>query len=279
MEQVGSHLLLTANEMTMPMRALKHTALLAFFLLVAAPASAEVALRFSPANTTVEVGSINRLSIVCDDTLDLRTIEVFVEFDPAVVGSVSGGPGTAFTDSGFALFQGFELTQPNQWQGYCVVLGAGDFITSPGELFYWEFEGLADGISPITSASIALVAPGSVLVPDVTLGPTTITVGDDTSPVPTNQPFKHALDCYPNPFNPVTRISFFLPREETVRLNIYGVCGGLVSTLVDETRGPGAHEVIWNGCNDAGQIQPSGLYFYRIETGSYSEVRKMTLIK
>ncbi len=263
----------------MLIRNLKNLVLMAILFLVVAPASAEVALRFSPADTTVDVGSITRLSVVCDDTLDIRTIELYVEFDPEVLGSVSGGPGTLFTDPGFNLFHGFELTETNVWHGYCVVMGAYDFAVSPGELFYWEFEGLADGVSPITSVSIILVAPGSIIIPDVTLESTTVTVGEDLSAAPNNSWPGHSLTCYPNPFNPQTRISFSLPETQRVHLNVYGIDGKLVATLVDETRGAGLHEVIWNGQNDAGQIQASGLYFYRIEAGSYSQVRKMTLMK
>jgi hypothetical protein len=258
---------------------LKNTVLIALLFLIVAPASAEIALRFTPADTTLEVGSTARLSVVCDDTLDLRTIELFVEFDPNVVASVSGGPGSLFTDSGFSLFQGFELSEPNEWHGYCVVMGAGLFVVSPGELFYWEFEGLANGVSPIITASLVLIAPGSIQVQDVTLDSTSIIVGNDPSPVPTDPTLGHSLKCYPNPFNPLTKISYSLPRAENVRLNVYRIDGGLVRTLVNGPRGPGNHQVIWNGRDDAGRIQPSGLFFYRIDSGPYSLVRKMTLMK
>jgi len=260
-------------------RNLKILVLMAILFLATTNASAEVSLRFSPADTTVDVGSITRLSVVCDDTLDIRTIELYVEFDPEVLGSVSGGPGMLFTAPGFNLFHGFELTETNVWHGYCVVMGAYDFAVSPGELFYWEFEGLADGVSPVTSVSIMLVAPGSIIIPDVTLESTTVTVGEDLSATPNNSLPGHSLTCYPNPFNPLTRISFSLPETQLVHLNVYGVDGKLVATLVDETRGAGLHEVIWNGQNDVGQVQASGLYFYSIEAGPYSQVRKMTLMK
>ena len=78
----------------MLIRNLKNLVLMAILFLIVAPASADVALRSSPADTTVDVGSITRLSVVCDDTLDIRTIELYVEFDPEVLGSVSGGRGS-----------------------------------------------------------------------------------------------------------------------------------------------------------------------------------------
>ncbi len=86
-------------------------------------------------------------------------------------------------------------------------------------------------------------------------------------------------NAYPNPFNPMTKIAFSLPEAQDVRLDIYSVDGAKVATLINETRGAGLHEVIWNGRNDAGQMVASGMYFYRIEAGPYSQVRKMTLMK
>ena len=75
---------------------------------------------------------------------------------------------------------------------------------------------------------------------------------------------------YPNPFNPMTKISFSLPEAQDVRLEVYGIDGRKVATLLNETRGPGLHEVIWNGQDDTGRLASSGMYFYRINAGPYS---------
>ena len=84
---------------------------------------------------------------------------------------------------------------------------------------------------------------------------------------------------YPNPFNPNTTIKFALPEAQDVRLSVYGVDGKLVTTLLNETRGAGHHEVVWKGQDDAGRAVASGTYFYRLVAGPYSQVRKMTLMK
>ncbi len=84
---------------------------------------------------------------------------------------------------------------------------------------------------------------------------------------------------YPNPFNPMTKISFSLPETQDVKLAVYSIDGRKVATLVNETRGPGLHEVVWTGRNDDGQSVSSGMYFYRIDAGPYSQVHKMTLMK
>lgn len=79
---------------------------------------------------------------------------------------------------------------------------------------------------------------------------------------------------YPNPFNPETKIRFALPKGSYVKLSVYDVTGKTVTTLVDKTLSAGSYESDWNASN-----YPSGVYFYRLEAGSYTETRKMILVK
>ncbi|UCG51696.1 MAG: T9SS type A sorting domain-containing protein [Candidatus Latescibacterota bacterium] len=114
--------------------------------------------------------------------------------------------------------------------------------------------------------------------------------GDDTPaytlclPVPTNIGTISATKLelhqnHPNPFNPVTTISFTLPRKMRATLSIYNVRGQLVTTLMDDTRDAGSHEVIWNGRDARGNPVGSGVYFYRLTTGDRTFTRKMVLLK
>jgi hypothetical protein len=79
---------------------------------------------------------------------------------------------------------------------------------------------------------------------------------------------------YPNPFNPSTRISFTLPSSAYTTLTIYNVLGQEVSTLVAGEREAGFHEVDFDAARFA-----SGMYFYRLEAGASTAVRKMMLVK
>jgi len=84
---------------------------------------------------------------------------------------------------------------------------------------------------------------------------------------------------YPNPFNPNTKIKFSLPNPSKggaleTRLVVYDALGRVVATLVDQQMQPGSYEVEW----DAGNY-PSGVYFYKLESGSFSESKKLVLIK
>jgi hypothetical protein len=79
---------------------------------------------------------------------------------------------------------------------------------------------------------------------------------------------------YPNPFNPTTIIKFELPKSSAVRLSVYDMLGREVSVLVNERRDAGVHEVTF----DASAL-PSGVYFYRVQAGSYVETRKLCLVR
>ncbi len=79
---------------------------------------------------------------------------------------------------------------------------------------------------------------------------------------------------YPNPFNPTTVIQYALPNEEKVTLKIFNLLGQEVSTLVDAVEDAGYKAVSF----DATPF-PSGVYFYRLQAGKFSNVKKMLLMK
>jgi hypothetical protein len=79
---------------------------------------------------------------------------------------------------------------------------------------------------------------------------------------------------YPNPFNPSTAISYQLPKSGVVKLTVFDVLGREVKTLVNEYKPAGTYEVTFDGSSIS-----SGLYFYRIITGDYTDVKKMMLVK
>jgi hypothetical protein len=103
---------------------------------------------------------------------------------------------------------------------------------------------------------------------------------DDREYTVTNVPTKAKLnDCYPNPFNPQTLISFDMPATGNVRLEIYSLAGKRIATLVDGEVGAGRHQEIWYGRDDTGRTVPSGVYFYRLQTKEFSDSKRMVLLK
>ena len=84
---------------------------------------------------------------------------------------------------------------------------------------------------------------------------------------------------YPNPFNPSTTISYEIPQSEKVSLVVYDILGQKVRTLVNKVVKSGVHEITWNGTNEAGNRMASGIYFYKLDAGSFSRTMKMVMLK
>ena len=99
-------------------------------------------------------------------------------------------------------------------------------------------------------------------------------IGDDLVPE------SYALhQNYPNPFNPVTTIRYDLPEDAQVVIRIFDIQGRIVSTLVNGQEDAGRHAVPWNATNSVGEPAAAGMYIYMIQSGRFSQVRKMLLLK
>jgi flagellar hook assembly protein FlgD len=84
---------------------------------------------------------------------------------------------------------------------------------------------------------------------------------------------------YPNPFNPTTTLAFSLAKGTDVDLRIFDVRGALVKTLVSEHRAAGVHRVPWDGVNQQGNRVASGVYFYKLVAGPFTDTKKLTILK
>jgi hypothetical protein len=88
-------------------------------------------------------------------------------------------------------------------------------------------------------------------------------------------PTKYLLSQnYPNPFNPVTRINFAIPKQGLVNLKIFDILGREIISLVNEIKTPGTYSVDFNAVDLS-----SGVYFYKLESNDYMEIKRMVLLK
>jgi parallel beta-helix repeat protein len=111
-------------------------------------------------------------------------------------------------------------------------------------------------------------------LPDMGADETQVPVGIEPHPI-AGIPKSYALSQnYPNPFNPSTTIEFALPKSEFVNLKIYNILGEQVANLVSEKLTAGNYKYQWNVSGLA-----SGVYFYKLETGKFSQIRKMLLLQ
>ena len=130
---------------------------------------------------------------------------------------------------------------------------------------------------------VNLLAGGNTLALENTAGrlaldfvELSVAVQNVAAEAPTGErPAAYALaQNYPNPFNPTTRISYALPEAVHVRLSVFDVTGREVDRLVDRMQAAGSHAFEF----DAVRL-PSGVYFYRLTTGSFTQTRRMVLLR
>jgi hypothetical protein len=84
---------------------------------------------------------------------------------------------------------------------------------------------------------------------------------------------------YPNPFNSSTTIKFYLQDEGDISIIIYNLLGQRVKGIINGTVSAGEHSAVWNGTDDVGVDVPSGAYFCRLQSGTNTEIIRMTLLR
>lgn len=265
------------------------------------------------AQTGTDMGTLDTVRLVVSSTVmsgsDLKvTLELWAYNDPQTVASLGVGfqwlnpnlvmdsaqyepaYNTAFDFAKF-LFLGGQIAQTNAAQQFQL---AGASISLPGLVpnaaaathlsTYWmTFTNWTanDSISIDTArvgntgylfvelgtGSYFPVFPGRATY----YGPLDVNVigGSD------NLPQEYALaQNYPNPFNPTTTINFSLPLAGKYTLTIYNILGQIVETFENEATSPGEITVEWDASRQA-----SGVYFYRLESGTFIDTKKMMLLK
>jgi hypothetical protein len=226
-----------------------------------------VELTFTPADQHVDLGDQGSLSIWLDEALEIRTIEVTVQYDGAVLTDLGGGPGAAFQDLPCYVWEEY-IPGAGEWYGFCVAVGADCFVVGPGELFIWDFIGSNPGTAAVTAASIVLYDRYGELVESVTLAGTTVVVVDPATAVGDLPSLgEPVILASPNPCNPLTSIKFWLPTARHATLAVYDVEGRRIRTLLDGPVSDAWTTIPWDGRTDAGRAVASGVYLYRLDAG------------
>ncbi|MDP8232616.1 MAG: M6 family metalloprotease domain-containing protein [Candidatus Zophobacter franzmannii] len=165
--------------------------------------------------------------------------------------------GSIETDDFVQISDGEYIEPPTAWSEY--IFSLNDYVGQRVRV----------AVNCISEATYALGIDNCTF--DVRIG-----ISDDLI-----QPIARTIlnDNYPNPFNPKTSISFDIAKESLVELGIYNLRGQKVKTLVNELIPQGSHSVIWDGENDEGNTISSGVYFYKLQAGSYTKTKKMILLK
>jgi len=108
-------------------------------------------------------------------------------------------------------------------------------------------------------------------------GPVIIIIeGVDTNEILNNY---NNLSNYPNPFNPITNVSYSINETSKVTIEVYNLKGQLVKTLVNEVKDKGDHSVTWNGSDSSNKSVSSGIYLYKMKSNNFTSIKKMILMK
>jgi hypothetical protein len=157
--------------------------------------------------------------------------------------------------------------------GYASGMGGSIFKTTNGGS-NWSLQ-IAAATKTFFSVSFSNDSVGFILSTDAMLMKTEN--GGTVSLVNISNIIPHAFSLhqnYPNPFNPVTNIKFDIPKSSYVKLRVYDLMGRELAALVNENLKPGSYQYQWDGSALA-----SGVYFYKLETESFTETKKMLMLK
>ena len=171
----------------------------------------------------------------------------------------SGKPGTKPVTYSFTIFGNGKSITKATTDTFVVLDSASVFSLAPFSKYGWT-----------VSASDGLYAP---VQGDTSYVFTSTLTGVNQKE--SNIPRVFALEQnYPNPFNPTTTISFTLPSRSIVSLKVFDILGREVSTIVSGELQAGSYTQQWNAVN-----MSSGVYFYRLQAGTYSDAKKLLLLK
>lgn len=136
-------------------------------------------------------------------------------------------------------------------------------------LYHARLQGLDGGTYVCTREMILL----GCVINGVVYGDTSMLVG--INQISGEVPVEYSLyQNFPNPFNPVTKIRFSVPLSSHVNISVFDVTGGEIETLVSSDLFAGTYETDWNAEN-----YPSGVYYYKLSAGNFSQTKKMVLVK
>jgi plastocyanin len=176
----------------------------------------------------------------------------------------------SFTPAQITITVGDKVIWTNSGGLHNVIADDNSFTSGAVSSSAWVYEHTFNSVGNNPYYCSAHGAPGGVGMSGVVIVENATDVTDDNNSV-----FKfNLIQNFPNPFNPSTKISYTIPERGNVSLKVFNLLGSQVAELVNGEIEAGSYDITFNASN-----LPTGTYFYRLQTSSYVETKKMILLK
>jgi len=260
--------------------------LLAVNLVVAPASRADVDLAILPAVVAVQPGDVFDVELTITQAGSaFNGYDAVVGFDPAALTFIeltqAQQEGPLMTDACQQNFHVFEVPPPGDTINLThIMLCAGTSVSGPGVVYRLRFQaGQQNTVTYLNLLPGTAFYNAGLFVDPVFTSDAEIRIGQASS-VPGGQLAAGVdLVAAPNPFNPMTTISFEAPAADHARIKVYSSRGLLVAELLDESVSAGRNSVAWNGRDQQGRMVGSGNYMVRLELGGEPFTRWVTLVK
>jgi hypothetical protein len=233
-------------------------------VLVSASLAGAVDLRLDPASQSLDPGQPGVISLMIDEDLPLRTAEITLQGDPAVITGMVCEPGALFQAVPCILWEESEELEPGTWHGFVVIIGSSCATAGAGELLRWEFTAGVEGYTVVTGVEAVLYAPDGTQLDEVSVTNTAAVIVGTPSATP-DVPASLDLALYPNPFNPAVTVAIDSDRAGSGTLRVIDVRGRCTATIAVPDLVEGLTRLTWRGQDDAGRALPSGIYRFVLD--------------
>ncbi len=242
------------------------------YKLATSPVGSNLAATIAFMNTPVQLraGETYTIQVVVSNTMSVRAYHINMNFDATKLAFVD------IRDGGFmnASSYSFPLFGEEGEVGFVNSMFGRSAAAGDGVLAEVTFTALEDGIF---SDDMLGLTRASFVNADLVKE---FVIDTPTGVVDNNAPTVFALgQNFPNPFNPTTTIGYTLPEDGIVTVKVYDILGRHVTTLIDGQRAAGNYSVMWNATDLDGRAVSAGVYFYTIKSGSFSDTKRMRLLK
>ena len=259
---------------------------IALLALSAGMGRAEIHLAILPDTVNVQPGEIFDVELtITEEGSAFNGYDAVVGFDPAVLTFLQrpapAQEGPLMTEACINRFHNFEVLPAGDALSLShVLLCAGVSLTGPGVVYQLRFQAGESN----TTTEISLLEGTTFFLAGMAVSPVitedaVVQIGIVSAVLPERPASEFALRAAPNPFNPLTAVSFTLPEPGWAHLSVFNANGFRIKRLLDEYVGPGRQEHFWDGRDEYGRIVGSGVYLLRLDVAGQREVRSVTLIK